>query len=137
MKKIVFLAALCVAVCQSAWAEIVVIVNSANDAAISKSDVRRIYMGKSGQFPNGKPTKAVNYESTNELRNKFDKSLLNRDSAQIQALWAKLVFTGQGVPPTMVADANEVISFVKSEPNAIGYINENDVNPDVKVLFKL
>ena len=137
MKKVLLLTAICSAVCQSAWANIVVIVNSANQTEISQSDVRRIYMGKSGQFPNGSPTKAVNYESNNELRNQFDKHLLNRDSAQIQALWAKLVFTGQGVPPTMATDSQQVINFVKAEPNAIGYVNESDVNADVRVLFKL
>ncbi|MCY7297370.1 phosphate ABC transporter substrate-binding protein [Alteromonas sp. a30] len=136
MKKLLLLAALSIAVFKSAWADIVVIVNSSNDVVMAKSDVRRIYMGKSGQFPNGKPTKAMNYESNNALRHQFDKGLLNRDPAQIQALWAKLVFTGQGIPPTIAANPQDMINFVKSEPNAIGYINESDVSPEVRVVIK-
>jgi len=122
---------------QQAWADIVVIVNPANQDAISKADVRRMYMGKTSQFPNGSKVKAVNYDAENTIRHAFDKALLKRDSAQIQALWAKLVFTGQGVPPNELSSSQEALEFVKANPDAIGYVSEGEVSADVKVLFKL
>lgn len=122
---------------QQAWADIVVIVNPANQDAISKADVRRMYMGKTSQFPNGIKVKAVNYDAENTIRHAFDKALLKRDSAQIQALWAKLVFTGQGVPPNVLSSSQEALEFVKANPDAIGYVSEGEVSADVKVLFKL
>ncbi len=122
---------------QQAWADIVVIVNPANQDAISKADVRRMYMGKTSQFPNGSKVKAVNYDAENTIRHAFDKALLKRDSAQIQALWAKLVFTGQGVPPSVLSSSQEALEFVKANPDAIGYVSEGEVSADVKVLFKL
>lgn len=122
---------------QQAWADIVVIVNPANQDAISKADVRRMYMGKTSQFPNGSKVKAVNYDAENTIRHAFDKALLKRDSAQIQALWAKLVFTGQGVPPSVLSSSQEALEFVKANPDAIGYVSEGEASADVKVLFKL
>lgn len=122
---------------QSAWASIVVIVNPVNQDAISKADVRRMYMGKTGQFPNGTSIKAAGFDSNNEMRKTFDKALLKRDSAQIQALWARLAFTGQGVPPNMMDSPKAAVEFVKANPNGIAYVNESDAGADVRVLFKL
>jgi ABC-type phosphate transport system substrate-binding protein len=62
---------------------------------------------------------------------------LARDSAQIKAIWARILFTGRGVPPKQLPDSEAVKKAVAANPKAVGYIEKSAVDASVKVALPL
>jgi len=118
-------------VCSVAQAEIVVVVNNTNAAALTKNDVSRIFLGKMKKYT------PVNVSSSNALRADFNKKALNKSSSQVKAYWSKLVFSGKGTPPKEFGSDAEIKAFVASNPNAIGYIDSASLDGTVKAALTL
>lgn len=117
-----------------AVAEVVVVVHPDNQATITKQTVKRLFLGKETAFPNGKAATIVQQPATNQQRAEFDSDVLGRSSAQVSAMWAKLVFTGRGIAPQEFDSDAKVIEFIQSDENAIGYIDSASVTGDVSVV---
>lgn len=130
------IAALAVALTFSAssMADVSVIVNKANTADISTEDVKRIFLGKAQQFPNGQEAVPINLEMSSSSRTDFDTTLLGRTSSQVTSYWSKLVFTGKGTPPKEVSSETDVLELVKNNQNIIAYIDSAKVTADVRVI---
>lgn len=120
--------------CSQVLAKAVVIIHPDNAANLSEKDVQRIFLGKEKKFSTGEETIPVNLPADNASRTSFDDSVLGRSTAQVAAYWAKLVFTGQGIPPKEVNTDADVINLIKSNKSVIGYIDESAVTGDVKVV---
>ena len=117
-------------------AEVAVIVNPANNASLTESEISRLYLGKAKSFPDGAAAVPLNLAPGSAVREQFEKSVLKKSSSQIKAYWSKLVFTGKGTPPQEVASDAEIIAIVKSDPKSIGYVDAGAVTGDVKVIAK-
>ena len=115
----------------SAWANIAVIVNPANDSSINAEEIVRIYTGRSNAF------NAVNLAESVPLRAQFDEKGVGRTSAQLKAHWSKLVFTGKGTPPAELGSEEAVLEFVAKNPQAIGYVSADKATSAVKVVHTI
>lgn len=118
----------------SSMAGVSVIVNKANTADIKVEDVKRIFLGKASQFPNGQEAVPINLDMSVSLRGDFDSSVLGRSSSQVTSYWSKLVFTGKGTPPKEVSSETDVLELVKNNQNIIAYIDSDKVSGDVRVI---
>ena len=118
-------------------AEIVVVVNNANDSAITKKDVKRIFLGKMKSFSNGGSIAAVDVSNTSPTREAFNKAALKKSSSQVKAYWSKRVFSGKGTPPKVLDSDAKIKEFVAANPNAIGYIDSASLDASVKAAFTL
>ncbi len=109
-----------------AVADIVVIGNLQNSQQqLTVLQVQDIYMGRTRVFPDGKP--AYPFDQTN-LRTEFYLQLTHRSIAQIDAYWARLLFSGRTSPPTKLPDDQKIISIVQQHESAIGYINKENAD---------
>lgn len=117
-----------------AVAEVVVVVHPDNQATITKQNVQRLFLGKETAFPSSEAATIVTQPASQPLRAEFDSGVLGRNTAQVSAMWAKLVFTGRGIAPQEVETDADVIEFIQGDKNAIGYIDSASVNDDVKVV---
>lgn len=115
----------------SAFSNIVVIVNPANETSVTPEEIVRIYTGRSSAF------NAVNLAESLPLRSQFDEKGVGRSSAQLKAHWSKLVFTGKGTPPAELASEDAVLDFVAKNAQAIGYISADKVTSAVKVVHTI
>lgn len=117
-------------------AEIVIIGNLENDQqTLTALQVQDIFMGRTRAFPNGE---FVSPYDQLELRTSFYQSLTNRPIEQINAYWARLMFSGQTSPPKKTADDENVIKKVQENKGAIGYINKESFNEkNVRILLTL
>lgn len=115
-------------------ADVVVIVHPSNDAEIDIKVVKRIFLGKESKFSNGKEALPINQVPSSAARGSFDSDALGRSSNQIAAYWAKLIFTGKGIPPKELDSDAAVLDTVANNPNAIGYIDSASISDTVKVI---
>jgi hypothetical protein len=109
----------------------IVVVMSSSAIALSKDQVAKLYLGRSNDL------KPLDLPPSSPIREAFYKKATDRDAAQIKALWSRITFTGEGLPPKEVADANAVKKTVAADPKAIGYIEKADVDASVKVVLDL
>lgn len=118
----------------SSFADVSVIVNKSNTSEINIEDIKRIFLGKAQQFPNGEEAVPINLEMSVPSRVDFDQSVLGRSTSQVTSYWSKLVFTGKGTPPKEISSETDVIELVKNNQNIIAYIDSAKVTGDVRVI---
>ena len=120
------------------FAELAVIVHPENNIqAITKGELKRMYMGVSKEFPNGLPISAIDQFKDSDKKKEFYKKVVSKGLAQISAYWSRRVFTGKGVPPRALKDDNEIKMWVASHPESIAYIYASNVDDSVKVIFNV
>lgn len=135
MKKTIIVSALLAtlgAAALPASAEVVVIVSQKNPASRMFSEqASQFFLGKSNLFT------PVDLPESSAVRTEFYKKVADKDTAQVKALWSKLVFTGKATAPKEYASAAEVKKAVAADPKAIGYIEKSAVDDTVKVILTL
>jgi ABC-type phosphate transport system substrate-binding protein len=110
--------------------ELVVIVNPQNPATrMFNAQASQFFLGKSSMFT------PVEQSESSPLRAEFYRKVLEKDAAQVKALWSKLVLTGKGSAPREYASSSEVKKAVAANPDAIGYIEKSAVDDTVKVVL--
>ncbi len=116
-------------------AEIAVIVHPDNAAAVNAKDIRNVFLGKVGSFPNGNNAKPITYQEGNQARTRFNLELLRKTDVLYVAFWSKLMFTGAAVPPPELASYKDMVSQIAKDPNSIGYVPVEAVDDSVKVVY--
>ena len=119
------------ALATSAMAGDIVVVMAPNAAPLTKEQVANVYLGRSLDY------KPVDLPESSGTRNDFYKKATERDAAQVKAAWSRLMFTGHGQPPKVLADAAAVKKAVAADPKSVGYIDKADVDATVKVVLSL
>lgn len=119
-----------------AHADVVAVVSSKNPITrLSKNQVADIFLGKAARFPDGNLAVPVDQTEGSALRNEFYLSLTGKSAAQLKAHWSRIIFTGRGQPPKVVANSSEIVKLLAGNVNGIGYIEEGMVDGSVKVVF--
>jgi ABC-type phosphate transport system substrate-binding protein len=117
----------------TAHAEIAVIVNRDNPVqSIESRRVRDIFMGRIRSFSYGSIALPLD-KST--LRARFYELLTGRGIEQVNAYWARIMFSGQASPPTIVPDDEAVLKTVRMNEGAIDYIDASRVDDSVRVVL--
>jgi hypothetical protein len=114
-----------------AFAGDIVVIMAPNAAPLAKEQIANVYLGRSLDF------KPVDLPEANTTRNDFYKKATDRDAAQVKAAWSRLMFTGHGQPPKVLADAAAVKKAVAADPKSVGYIDKAEVDSTVKVVLEL
>ena len=120
----------------SATADVVVIVNPANNAVITQDDVGRLFLGKKSSFADGVSATPYYLAQGHPARDEFDKKALGKSPSQLKAYWSKLIFTGKGTPPDALGSVEDILAKVASDPSAIAYVDASKVTDKVKVAVK-
>ena len=122
----------------NAQAAIVVIVNKDNPTEnFSQRDLVDLYMGRNLYFSNGTLAIRLDLAPTSDIREDFYQQLVGKSVAEVNAYWARLLFTGRASPPQVMENSNKVIEAVNKNRNAIGYIREEDLVDSVKVVGRV
>ena len=126
------------AVCSSAFAEILVIVHPDNAIGnISKEDANAYFLGKKGTFPDGSQVLVIDQDESSTVREAFYNAVAGKNPSQMNAYWSNLIFTGKGQPPKAVFDDGEVLDLIRGNKNTIGYIDASAGSDGVKVISKI
>lgn len=133
--KTMLLAALLIWVPVS-FAEIAVIVHKSNADDLDANYLQMIFLGKAKGFPSAGKAVPLDLPESSPLREVFLKQIAKKTKAQFTAYWAKLMFTGKGVPPKVVENEQAMIELVSKNPSIIGYVDAASVTGDVRVIAK-
>lgn len=116
-------------------AEVVAVVASTSPVtSLSKSQAANIFLGKSKQYPNGVPAVPIDRAEGSAERSEFYTKVSGKSPAQMKAYWSKIIFTGKGQPPKVIADSAALKQLLASNPSAIGYMEQSLVDTGLKVV---
>lgn len=103
--------------------------------ALSSNQICDLFTGKSTQLSTGTPVVLIDQAELNPLREEFYFKIAHKSAAQIKANWAKLYFTGRGIPPREANNSEHVKKMLATIPGAIGYIERSSLDDSVKIIF--
>jgi len=120
----------------SARADVVAVVSSKSAiTSLSQAQVADIFLGKASRFPDGVRAVPVDQAEGSAARAEFYQKIVGESVAQMKIYWSKIIFTGRGEPPPTVADGRELKKRLQQNPAVIGYIDRNQVDETVRVVF--
>ncbi|MGY0615635.1 hypothetical protein [Vibrio sp. FJH11] len=122
------------------WSQdLVVIVNKENPLnTLTKHQLIDLFMGRTPYFPSGGAVVKLDAPSSSEVRKAFYHSLVDMSLTEVNAYWARLMFSGRATPPMQVPQEQDIVKLVANNSNAIGYVPKGSYgegNNDVKVVF--
>lgn len=119
-----------------AYADFYLVVQSANpQPALTQKEAVDLFMGRNRAFRNGDIAQVFDLPRDNALHADFYQRLTGMGPAQVNSYWARLMFSGQTMPPRSVADEAAMIEAVKRNPNAIGWLHKEPADKQVRVLL--
>ena len=131
-------AAIFLALHGAAHAEVAIVAHPSNpEFQLNIEEVRDIYLGKSTTFPKGGKATAVDQKDGAAAKGEFLAKVLKKDPGQYRSNWAKLIFSGKAVPPSVMSNDADVRSWIARNPEGLGYIDKGAVDGSVKVLLSV
>ncbi len=101
-----------------------IIVHSSNPVSkITRDDLSKIFLKKIKIWEDGNEIHPVDLVYDSPVRKGFSNEIHHRPVSKIKAYWQMQIFSGKDVPPPQLDYEDDVMSFVKSDPGAIGYLS--------------
>jgi ABC-type phosphate transport system substrate-binding protein len=117
---------------------IAVIVNPASGVDhLTREEVIDIFLGRYRKLPSGSVALPIDVSDARAPRARFYQLLVRKSSTEMSSYWARLVFSGQTSPPFQVPDTKTALDLVRSNPNAIAYVDRAEVTSEVKVVLEI
>jgi hypothetical protein len=104
---------------------------------LSREEAINIFLGRYRQLPSGLLAQPVDLPSGLPERAAFYRLLVNKDLAEINAYWARLVFSGRTAPPRQAGSVEDMLGFVAATPGAVGYLDRAKLDGRVRVVLEL
>lgn len=132
------IACLLAALMQVAHADLVLVASPQSGIErLTQDDVINIYLGRYRRLASGMVAEPVDLPADAELRARFYRRLVNKSLAEINAYWARLVFSGKTRPPQVVEGVENVLRLVAAQPGALAYLERTQVDGRVRIVFEL
>ena len=124
-------------IAHGATAAVVVIGNSGIEVdSLTSAQVGEIFLGKMTTLADGTKLTVIEHQDGETVKDEFYEKVVGKSASQLKAYWAKIIFTGEGVPPKAYSGDKTIMDHVSVTPGAIGYVNAESVDKSVKILFE-
>jgi len=109
--------------------EFQIVVHSTNEvSALERKTISEIFLKKKTYWPDGRPILVVDLTLSSSVRFQFSEKVLGRSVSAVRNYWQQVLFSGRGVPPAELKNDREVLDFIASHDDAIGYVSaESDI----------
>jgi hypothetical protein len=104
---------------------------------LSRDEVINIYLGRFRHLASGMTAEPIDLSADSALRARFYRQLVNKNPAEINAYWSRLLFSGKTKPPRVIASSDEAVQQVSRHPSALAYVERSKVNDLVRVIFEV
>ncbi len=92
--------------------------------SLTRTELRDIFFARQTKWPKGDPIRVFVLPDRHPLHVRFSKEVLGVYPYQLRSTWDRILYSGTGVPPTVVNTPQEVRERVDETPGAIGYAEE-------------
>ena len=107
-----------------AQAPYAIVVSASNPiTSLSREQASKLFLKKTPTWADGREVVPVDLPEGSAVREAFTKSVLHKSVSAVKSYWQQQIFSGRGVPPTERSTDSEVLAYVRSNPNAIGYVS--------------
>ena len=113
---------------------IAVIVHPERTTTLDLAGVARIYLRQRRFWDDGEAIVALNQPPGSAIREEFFRAVVGSGSASLGDYWNELYFHGI-FPPIALSSTGAVKRYITSNRNAIGYVDETDVDSSVRVVL--
>ena len=136
LRACALLAALSFATAAASATDFVVIANpGANLTGLSREQVADLFFGKSASLPGLCCPILIDQPESSPLREAFYNRVAGKSAAQAKSSWAKMYFTGKGIPPKEGKGNDEIRAMVAANRNMLGYIDRSAADSSVRIVF--
>jgi hypothetical protein len=124
-----------IAVCSEARADLAIIVHpDYQGGELTKEMVRELFLEEKQDFPSGHKAIPANHAAGSPDREAFFEYVLEMSETRHKRYWARKVSVGKDAPKELVSH-KEVLSWIKTTPLGITYIDKTKADDSVKVLL--
>jgi hypothetical protein len=116
---------------------VVVVSPESGIQSLSRGEVINIFLGRQKRLPSGAVALPVEQAQPAAIRAAFYEKIVNKDLPDINAYWARLLYSGQAQPPRQLGSPEAVLEMVLANPGAIGMLDGSSVNRRVRVVYVL
>jgi ABC-type phosphate transport system substrate-binding protein len=102
---------------------------------LQRSELVNLYLGRTKKLLSGITAVPIDSSANSEQKKTFYEQLVNKSLPEIQAYWARLLFTGQATPPQQADSTAEVLEMVSHNQGAIAYIDRSQVTTAVIIVY--
>ena len=107
-----------------AHADFYLIVQAANpQPALTQREAVGMFMGRNRAFHSGEVAQVYDLPRDSTQRAEFYQRLTGMGPAQINSYWARLMFSGQVMPPQALPNEQAMLDIVRRNPSALGYLS--------------
>lgn len=103
---------------------------------ITQDQLRAIFSLQMTHWEDGTPVIVLRFSPSHPAHKTFCRKHLRVLPQQLEAVWERLVFTGQSARPLVMESEADMASAIATMPGAIGYIaGSNEQIADIKTLL--
>jgi len=95
---------------------------------LNTSSLRAIFTVRKRSWDDKTPIKVFVLPDQNPLHQQFCKSILKIYPYVLREQWDRLIFSGTGIPPTVVENEHQLQLMIESTPGAIGYASNSPID---------
>ena len=119
--------------------EVDVVVNKSNKiGALSREEVRRVFMGERSSWPGGQHIAILMLGPDQPERTVVLREVFKMNESDYTKYFLQAAFTGRvQAAPKEFSSAAQMKARLAANPNAIGYLKKTDVDESMNVLLKL
>ncbi len=134
--------ALLILLLAAAWpaaaADWVVVANpKAGITRLSQDEVTNIYLGRYRRLASGATAEPIDQPADSALKARFYRQLVDKNLAEINAYWSRLVFSGKTRPPRIAGSNEDALQIVLLHPDALAYVDKARVDSRFVVVFEI
>ncbi len=111
-----------------------VVVSNKHMEDLSSSQIKAIFLKKLILVKDMKAV-PINLDARDPLRAKFEQKILEMSFDRLQAYWTKEHYLGHR-PPISLKSQESVKAFLKKVDGSIGYIEMDNMDDSLKILYK-
>jgi ABC-type phosphate transport system substrate-binding protein len=104
--------------------EVKVIVHGSNPVeTITREKLSDLFLKKTTRWETGRAVTPVDQPDSASIREEFSRKFLSKEVAWVKSYWQKMIFSGRATPPAELSSDAEILAFIRSNPDSIGYVS--------------
>jgi ABC-type phosphate transport system substrate-binding protein len=103
-------------------------------SSLDRKFLADVFLKKKTRWSDDSVIRPVDLTPKSAARRRFSEEILRRSVDAVRSYWRQVIYSGRGVPPPELDTDTDIVSFVRQNKKAIGYVSGGADTDGVKVL---